>query len=116
MSEKEGFTKNLENGNLLVETKDGKFELEEKDWETIERAKKRAEAAHIDEDIAMLSCSIVKVDDEEKKIGELDVSKLKGSSVLRLKYAINKLYGLMDFLSELKTSNIDLKTIQMSQS
>ena len=112
MTEKEGFTRELENGNLLVTTKDGEFELEEQTWNVIEKAKKRASAAKIDEDIAMLSCSVVKINGEDKKIGELELIELKGSSILRLKFAINKHYGLMDFLPELENSKIDLTKIQ----
>ena len=91
-----------ENGNLLVKTKEGDFELEEQPYEKIVQAKKRFTRTNpngireTDNDklqLALISESLV-----TPKKGELELMKFKGSTVFRLSYAINQLYDLASFL------------------
>ena len=94
--------KEWSDGNLELITKDGKFELHELAYDKVLSAKKRAtrvtqqgEMTDIDTfELMLISDSLVK-----PVMGELDIKKLKGSTVIKLKSAISKLYDLQSFLS-----------------
>jgi len=90
--------KELPNGNILVETKEGTFELTDIPYEEVVRAKKRithGDAVDMDKfELALISESLV-----NKKIGELDLMKLKGSTVMKLRGAVYRLYDIPSFLS-----------------
>ena len=91
-----------ENGNYVVDTKDGKFELEDVEYTKITQARKRITRTDrqgnetIDGNkflLAIISESLV-----TPQMGELDLMKLKSSSVLRLTSAINTMYDVNSFL------------------
>jgi len=88
----------LENGNLLVKTSEGTFEITDVSYEEVLKAKKRitrGDSLDVDKfEIALISTSLVK-----PKLGELDIMKLKGSTVMKLRGAIYKLYDIASFLS-----------------
>jgi hypothetical protein len=91
-----------DNGNYVVDTKDGKFELQDIEYEKTMKARKRITRTDhqgnesidgVKFQMALISESLV-----EPKKGELEIMKLKSSSVIRLSYAINEMYDLQSFL------------------
>lgn len=87
-------------GDYLVETKDGIFKLRDVEYDRIVKARKRGEKPNMVQE-CILSELIVGKDDKEEKIGELDILKFKGSSVMRLNYVMNEIMGVKDFLEQL---------------
>lgn len=87
----------LENGNYVVETKDGSFELEDCSSEALENAKNRNKGSEI---YGILSALIVAKDGQKQRIGELTLKKYKASTILKLQVASEKVLGGEDFLLE----------------
>jgi len=93
----------LENGHLLVHTKQGDFELQEMPYKTVTNAKKRAtrfqngnESINADLwQLMLISESLVK-----PVLPELEIEELNGSTVFKLIKAVNQLYDLNSFLQE----------------
>lgn len=92
-----------DDGNIVVTTKDGVFEFTDIPYDKIMSAKKRSTRQHndgsasVDTDmfeLMLISDSLVK-----PKMGEMDLKALKGSSVMKLRAGIYKLYDMNSFLS-----------------
>ena len=88
----------MPSGNLLVKTSQGDYEVADVPYEEVMKARKRiTRGENIDVDkfeIALISTSLV-----SPKLGELDLIKLKGSTVMKLRGAIYKMYDINSFLS-----------------
>lgn len=89
----------LGNGNLLVKTKEGDFEIEEICWTDISAIRERLTAGgrkKVSDD--KITLAIISKGLRNKKMGELELMKLKGSTVLKLLKASSILYNNDDFL------------------
>ena len=91
-----------DNGNYLVDTKDGKFELQDVEYEKITQARKRISrpdsTGNESIDTGKLQLAIISESLVEPKKGELELIKLKSSSIFRLTHAIGLMYDLNSFL------------------
>jgi len=83
----------LSNENVMVETKNGKFELEDAEYDKIHNVKKRCKGQEIHGTIAI---SVVAKDGEPVTLGERDVGKFKSSSIARLLQGLEILYDVED--------------------
>jgi hypothetical protein len=77
----------------------GVFILKEVAGNRIKAAQKRAEMSDMVEE-ATISESLV-----QPRMGEFDIAKLPGGDLMRLKYAVAKMYSLDDFLSLAEASS-----------
>ena len=91
-----------QDNNFVVETKEGKFELQEIEYEKFIAARKRLtrvdRAGNEKVDEAKLQVALISESLVEPKMGELDLMKLKMSTMLRLSKAIEMMYDMQDFL------------------
>jgi hypothetical protein len=89
----------LNEDHWLVKTKKGIFQLQELEWDKVDRAKKRNDKSP---ELSIISESIVGFNGKKFTAGELEIKTWKGSVVMRLLAAINSIYEVDDFLSESK--------------
>ena len=88
-----------EDERYYVYTKDGKFILEDVPYEKLMKAKKRIQRGD-NKDTDKIELAVISESLIEPKIGELDLMKLRGSTIAKLKVAIDRMYDMDDFLSE----------------
>ncbi len=95
--------KRTENGNLICKTNDGEFEFTDIPYKKIISAKKRATRRQADGteytdmdtfEMILISESLVK-----PQMGEMQIKELRGSTVMKLRATIYKLYDIASFLS-----------------
>lgn len=80
----------LENGNFEVQTKDGIFELADVEWKKIDSAMKRGNGSLA----TILSAYIIKKDGKEGIVGELEIEKYKGSTIMKLQNICFEKFGM----------------------
>jgi len=106
------FLTKLENGNLVCHTGQGDFEFTDVPYEKVLAAKRRAthgrnsQSERLDLDtfsLMLISESMVsaKMPDGSTRgsFGELEIKKLKTSTVLKLSATVNYMYDIKSFLS-----------------
>jgi len=88
-------------GTFIVNTKQGDFTLKELEYERILASKKRAlRGGQVTDPDAMDRFELTLISDSivTPVTGELELKKMKGSTVMRLRAAVQKLYDIESFL------------------
>ena len=89
-----------ESGNYVVKTKEGDFEFTDVPYERVMGAKRRATRGDGQTpDVDIFELGLITESLVTPKIGELDLKKLKSSTVFKLRAAIYKMYDINSFLS-----------------
>lgn len=89
----------LENETFEVHTKDGIFIMDDIQHKKLVSARKRGEKSNTIQE-CILAEMIISKDGDTTRIGELGLLELKSSSVMRLMYVMNTVFGVEDFLEK----------------
>ena len=85
---------------VKVKTKDGVFTLEDVEYDRVMRAKQRVTRGE-NNPVAMDKFELALIAESmtgENKVGDMDLRKMKTSTVMRLRYAVSQLYDIQSFL------------------
>ena len=92
------FIKRIDEDTLEVSTKDGDFVLEDIPYEKIMSTKKRISSIGKEVSVDAFELALISESLKSPQKGELELRKMRGSTIMKLKAAIYKMYDIDSFL------------------